>query len=370
MQQNNTPARRPKTDINDLRKLLEKFRDQIAMALPRHVTPERMIRVALTAFGRTPRLAECSAISICGALVQASILGLEPDGMSGEAFLIPYWNGKIRGYDCQMQPGYKGIVKLARNSGEYSLIDAQPVHESDTFEFQKGSETFWVHKWDPRKPRGPIYGYWAGYRLKDGGANFEFMSVAEIEAHRDQYSQGAYQKERGELVLDAEGKRILTGPWRDSPDWMYRKTPLLQALKLGPKSYQLRQAMTYSETADAGTAQSFIDIPKELAAPLEEDTEQQGDDIPQAKAKEDAGAQQQKQNPDPKSGPQTDAPTLVITETQGKRIMQIAADVGWQKNEVLKFLEKDYKVKTLADVRAVDYDQIVEIIQTGGGVPK
>jgi len=354
------PARRPaKTEINDLRHLLEKYKDQIAMALPRHVTPERMIRVALTAFSRTPLLAECSATSICGALVQASILGLEPDGMSGEAFLIPYWSTKAGGYECQMQPGYKGIVKLARNSGEYSLIDAQPVHENDLFEFQKGSETYWVHKWDPRKDRGPIYGYWGGYKLKDGGANFEFMSVSEIDAHRDQYSQGAYKRSKGQFVLDNEGKKILQGPWRDSPDWMYRKTPLMQGLKLGPKSISLRTAMTLSDTADSGRAQTFVDLPKELN-PVQDEPEDEIA-VPQAKTAS-AGPTATEEKTDPK-------PVLLINDIQAKRFEQICEESGWRQRDVLVWLKKEYKIDGVADIRAVDYDTIIEIIRAGGEIP-
>jgi len=77
--------------------------------------------------GGYPAKVKSMAFLSDGALVQASILGLEPDGMSGEAFLIPYWNTKAGGYECQMQPGYKGVVKLARNTGEIMQIDAQPI---------------------------------------------------------------------------------------------------------------------------------------------------------------------------------------------------------------------------------------------------
>jgi recombination protein RecT len=358
-QQTNVPARVPDTTINDLRHLLEKYKDQIAMALPKHITAERMMRVALTAFSRTPLLAKCSATSICGALVQASILGLEPDGMSGEAFLIPYWNTKAGGYECQMQAGYKGIVKLARNTGEISLIDAQPVHENDFFEFQKGSDTYWIHKWDPRKERGAIYGYWAGYVLKDGGRNFEFMSVPEIEAHRDQYSQGAYKKSRGQFVLDDQQQKILTGPWADSPDWMFRKTPLMQCLKLAPKSYQLRTAMTLSETADAGTAQTFVDIPKELAAvPMEPAGDDDEIAHPQAKAEPAA------------EGKPVEQPVLLISDVQARRLEQIAEESGWRQKDMLAWLKAKYLVAAVSDIKAVDYDHIIEVIRAGGEIPQ
>ena len=357
------PQRREKTTVNDLRYLLEKYKDQIAMALPKHISAERMMRVALTTFNRTPLLAECSATSICGALVQASILGLEPDGMSGEAFLIPYWSTKAGGYECQMQAGYKGIVKLARNTGEYRMIDAQPVHEGDTFEFQKGSETYWLHKWDPKRERGPIYGYWAGYTLKDGGANFEFMSVAEIEAHRDQYSQGAYKKLRGQFVLE-DGKKVLTGPWKDSPDWMYRKTPLIQCLKLGPKSYQLRTAMTLTDQSDAGMSQQFTDLPKELN-PVPDEEPGAEDEIgrPQEKApQEKAAASTEK----PKAACE---PALLITQVQVRRLETIAEESGWRSGDVIAWLKANYLIDSVSDIKVIDYDHIVSLLKSGGSIP-
>jgi recombination protein RecT len=338
----------PATSINDLRHLLEKYKDQIAMALPKHISAERMIRVALTAFSRTPLLAKCSATSICGSLVQASILGLEPDGMSGECFLIPYFNAKIGGLECSMQPGYRGLVKLARNTGEYAMIDAQPVHENDEFEMEKGSSAFLRHKWDPRAERGKIYGYWGGYCLKDGGQNYEFMSVPQIEAHRDKYSQGAYKKERGKHVLDGDGNKIPQGPWWTSPDWMFRKTPLIQSLKLAPKSYQLRIAMALSDQADAGMAQTFPELPKELnPVPLDDDAT---DEIGEPKSLIDG-----------KPGS-----AVLISEVQARRLEQIAEESGWRQNQVIEYLKKDYGVSSIHDIRSVDYEGLIEILRTGG----
>src|SRR5262245_34215703 len=101
------------TTVSDL---LMKYKEQIAMALPKHLTPERMIRVALTAVSRSPQLQKCTPATIAGCVVQASILGLEPDGVLGEAYLVPFWNKKAGGgkgsYECQLIPGYQGLLKL------------------------------------------------------------------------------------------------------------------------------------------------------------------------------------------------------------------------------------------------------------------
>lgn len=250
--------------LTQVRHLLETYKGQIAMALPKHLTPERMIRVALTAVSGSDQLAKCDPLTIAASVVQASILGLEPNSVLGECYLIPYWSSKAKKHLCQMQPGYQGLVKIARNSGQFSIIDAQPVHEGDEFDFEKGSDTWWRHKWAKTGTRGRIIGYWAGYVLKDGSKNFEYMTVESINEHRDKYSQGAYLKEKGVYVRDKDGNKILQGPWKDSPDWMYRKTPLKQVLKLAPKSIEMQTALSMDERMDAGLAQSFVDVPLAL----------------------------------------------------------------------------------------------------------
>ena len=92
---------------NTIRSLLESdgFRQQIAKALPSHMTPERMIRVAVTTLAKIPKLAECDQTTLFNSLLTCSQLGIEPDGR--RAYLIPY--GKV----CQLIIGWQGLVELA-----------------------------------------------------------------------------------------------------------------------------------------------------------------------------------------------------------------------------------------------------------------
>ncbi|WP_223201909.1 hypothetical protein, partial [Streptococcus pneumoniae] len=41
--------------------MLEKFKGEIARALPKHINPDRMARIALTAFRMNPKLSMASA---------------------------------------------------------------------------------------------------------------------------------------------------------------------------------------------------------------------------------------------------------------------------------------------------------------------
>lgn len=245
--------------------LLEKYKSQIAMALPKHMTPERMIRVAITCISQAPLLQKCDPFSLCGAVVQASILGLEPNSVLGEAYLVPYWNNKLNKYEAQLQVGYRGHCKLARNSGEIAMIDAQAVHANDEFEFQKGDCPMLRHKWAKTGLRGDVIGDWAAYRTRHGEFNFEYWTIEDIHRHRDRYSKSAYVTKNGQRVLNNEGQPILQGAWADSPDWMEKKTPLIQVLKLAPKSVHMQTALDLDEQADLGVPQQFSDVPAELA---------------------------------------------------------------------------------------------------------
>jgi len=89
---------KPATTLGGVSQLLEKYKEQIARALPKHLTPERMIRVALTAVSQNRKLLECNALTICGSVVQASILGLEPSsvlGLRGSRLRIRYFPSAV-----------------------------------------------------------------------------------------------------------------------------------------------------------------------------------------------------------------------------------------------------------------------------------
>lgn len=133
------------------------FQAQIAKALPRHLTADRMIRVALTALTRTPKLAQCTPQSVCKCLLDLSAAGLEPDGR--RAHLIPY------GTECTLILDYKGMAELAMRSGTVSNIHADVICDKDTFEADTGRIRHLVNY---REPRGPVY---AAYCLKIGRAH-------------------------------------------------------------------------------------------------------------------------------------------------------------------------------------------------------
>ena len=52
--------------------LLKQYQSEIARALPRHLSPDRMTRIALTEFRKNPKLGECDPRSVFAAVIMAS----------------------------------------------------------------------------------------------------------------------------------------------------------------------------------------------------------------------------------------------------------------------------------------------------------
>lgn len=140
--------------VKDMGGLLTQMAPRIQAVLPKHMDAERLAKVALTAMSRNPRLLECTAESILLALTEAGQLGLEPAGVMGQAYLIPYKNNNRGGiYEAQFQPGYRGLVELVLRAGDVSDISARPVYEGDAFKFSYGLTETLDHTPGERKRR-------------------------------------------------------------------------------------------------------------------------------------------------------------------------------------------------------------------------
>jgi recombination protein RecT len=223
--------------VTAVRDLLKKAESQIAVALPRHCTPERMLRVAMTAIQRTPKLLDCDPKTLIGAIVQASQLGLEPDGVLGHAYLVPFRNSKTGRDECQLIPGYKGLVDLSRRSGQVSTVYAQVVHEKDVHSFSYGLKPELQHIPSNLEDPGPLVAVYAVANLRDGGVQFEWMWKRQVDAIRKRSRAGN------------------SGPWVTDYEEMAKKTVLRRLCKLLPVSVELQQAVALDEHAEAGIPQ-------------------------------------------------------------------------------------------------------------------
>ena len=183
---------------------------------------------------------------------------LEPGGALGHGYLTPYKvNQAKRGerpvyvMECQFIAGYRGLAKLARNSGEVEIIEAHPVYPGDKFIVRRGTVTELIHEPDYQSGEDRTSGascYYAMARYKSGAVQFEVMTRAQIETiMRSTQSKGDY------------------GPWADHFDEQARKTCIRRLAKSLPlESEKFARALEMSDARDEGDTD--IEIPVDVVS--------------------------------------------------------------------------------------------------------
>lgn len=236
---------RPKDQIAHL---LDRKRGEITKMLPKHLTLDRLLKVATIAATTTPALAECDVPSLVGAIAQCAQMGLEPNTVLGHAYLVPF-NTK-RGdrwvKSVQVIIGYRGLIDLARRSGQIVSIAAHEVCEHDEFDLAYGITERLEHKPKRDGDRGRVVGFYAVAHLVGGGYAFDFMSVHQVEEIRNA-SQGYQQA--------VKYQKEASHPWKVHFVEMGRKTAIRRLAKYLPLSIELATATALDDKAAAGVDQ-------------------------------------------------------------------------------------------------------------------
>lgn len=231
--------------IADMVKTLE---PEIKRALPAVLTPERFMRMALSAINNTPELADCTPMSFIAALMNAAQLGLEPNTPLGQAYLIPYKNKGI--LECQFQIGYKGLLDLAYRTGQVQVIQAQIVREYDDFEYQYGLDSKLIHR-PAEGERGKITYIYGLFKLMNRGFGFEVSNKADMDAFAVKYSKSF-------------GSRY--SPWETNYEDMAKKTVIKRALKYAPVSADLQKALSMDESIKTELSVDMSEVRNEYLA--------------------------------------------------------------------------------------------------------
>jgi len=240
--------------LSNVRTLLAKAIPQMQMALPKHLTGERLSRIALTEIRKNPKLLDCEPKSFIGAIMQCAQLGLEPGTELGQAYLIPFYNSKNKQEDCQFIIGYRGMITLARNSGQLQSINAQCVYSNEVFEFEYGINEKLKHI-PSLAQKGEFIGAYAIAKLKDGGYQFLFVDKEKIYKLRD---------EQLSKIKNEYAKKY--SPWASCFEEMACKTAIRRLFKYLPISVELQTAISADEAADRGEQnnQLFTEIQTDI----------------------------------------------------------------------------------------------------------
>ena len=223
-----------KQRLETLKTYLAERKGRLQGKLPNNISTDALINQALKACLRSPKLLECSTQSIYTAMLDASELGLEPFTGQQYAFVLPYKN-KMGGHEAKFMPSYRGMLELARRSGQLLSVESDIIYETDAFEIERGLNPKLKHI--PNflsKERGKEILVYAVVRFKDGGFQFDVMTVHDIEKIRSKSKSPNY------------------GPWVDYWGEMAKKTVLKKVLKTCPMAteYALAKAIEKDNQVD------------------------------------------------------------------------------------------------------------------------
>lgn len=231
-----------------IRDLLEdpRMKKQLEMAIPRHLTVDRLLRTVVTALRTNPTLLDCTKESILASVMGACQLGLEPEPFLGQAYLVPF---KRKGVlEATLIPGYRGYIALARRSGEVQSVSAQVVYSKDHFVLQYGTDEKLEHI-PSDGDRGSPKGAYVVFKYKDGSYSFDYMTNDDIDKIRDR------------------SKAKDDGPW--VTDWpeMAKKTVIRRHAKLAPLAVEIQRAAAMEDRAYAGESQFEMVFPEQDERP-------------------------------------------------------------------------------------------------------
>lgn len=243
------------SDTPKLKDLLARSRDSLEQVLPKHLTAERLLKVVSVAVSKTPKLQKCTADSIIKAVLEAGQLGLDCSGVLGSAYLVPFWNKDIGNFEAKLIPGYRGLIDLARRSGEIDSIEARVVYAQDEFEIEYGSNGHVKHvpNFNGEQRDEDIRGCYMIAWLKGAARpQIEYLTKHQIEQARAVSKSGSND--------DGSPK----GPWRDWYGEMARKTAIKRGIKYLPVSVELARAV---ELDDDPNAEPTSTVPIVSSAP-------------------------------------------------------------------------------------------------------
>lgn len=241
--------------ILPLQEMIEKSAKELSRALPVHMRPERLVRIALTCIRNNPKLAECTPESFIGALLTSAQLGIEP--VLGRGYLLPFNNRRKIGIEWKSFKevtfllGYRGISELFYRHEKGTVLNWGVVKDGDEFDFAYGTSAYLKHKPNMSK-RGATIGYYVIATLKNGEKSFMYMSAQECTDHGQKHSKTFIKEEYDK----AQGKKVAVtphfladSPWLTDTDSMCLKTVLIQLSKLLPLSFEVQQAIQADETS-------------------------------------------------------------------------------------------------------------------------
>jgi recombinational DNA repair protein RecT len=184
----------------------------------------------------------------------------------GECYFIPYYNKSINKPEVQLQIGYKGWRKLARQSGLINDIYAECIYAGDKFELVYGLKRDLIHlpNWDADRSDKNIQFAYAVCIFKDGYSTFTILPKKEIERLR---------------LKNAMQQAIPTGTWKDDYYGMAQAKAIKKLAKSLPQSIDINVNNFQTAAQIDGSVIDFRSLQSNGQGLRIEDLENNEDDI-------------------------------------------------------------------------------------------
>ena len=195
---------------------------------------------------RDEKLQQCSPWSVLQATLSCVSLGLLPDGVSGQAYLVPFKT------TCTLIVGYRGMIQLSLRSGmvkEWRI--PQIVWEGDDFHHHLGDNETIIH--NPCGKREKMVGVYVIVELTTGGRVRASLTKKEVMAAK----------------AKSRGSDRPSSPWNTNEAEMWKKTVVRRVCKYLPSCTALQQAITIDEAAETATVEQFPGQLKKTMAQIE-----------------------------------------------------------------------------------------------------
>lgn len=241
---------------------MKRHQRDFEMVVPKHLSPERVMRMAIAACKRNPQLMKCWMPSVVGGCLEAAALGLEINTPLHHAYLVPIKNNKTMRTEAELWIGYEGYIELMYKHPKVVSIFFNVVYERDSFRYQYGKNEDIEHFECEEMERGEITHFYAYAVLRDEGFRFVVVPKVEADRVRDEYSE-AYKADRKE------------SPWATDYVAMGCKTALRKLQKFVPKSAEGARATDADfKVIDPFDPQYMANAEAEIEAEAEKDKEE------------------------------------------------------------------------------------------------
>lgn len=216
---------------NSFAGLIKRCAPQLQAVMPKGFTPERLTQLAIATYKQIPDLKECSVQSMLSCCLKCAEIGLEPNDIMGNAYILPYNNRKTGHKEAQFILGKNGMLELVRRSGQVKTVRTQCVYDGDDFEYwedETGVHFSFKPNLDADHSAKKLKLVYLSCHLKDGGFVFLQMSKKEVDEVKDRSKASKF------------------GPWVSDYAAMAEKTVIRRAFNRGllPRSVEVAKAVT------------------------------------------------------------------------------------------------------------------------------